>query len=107
MLTYTELSNEYVTNNEKQVKTFIKKHSSILDYVHELTPPINRYFPNNKKTIEFCKDPEFEDLDFMMIYIHTDSFDEDYETLNHLKEEPLYLSKFSKKINGLVCVELW
>ena len=48
MLTYTELSNEYVTNNEKQVKTFIKKHSSILDYVHELTPLINRYFPNNK-----------------------------------------------------------
>ena len=42
-----------------------------------------------------------------MIYIEGISFDEDYEKLKKFKNEPLYLSKFSKNINGLVCVELW
>lgn len=79
----------------------------ILGFINEITPLINDYFPDYKKIIEFCKDPELNELDFIMIYIEGISFDEDYEKLKKFKNEPLYLSKFSKNINGLVCVELW
>lgn len=104
---FDELSKNYNIHNENHVKVFIKKHENILPFIHELTPLINKYFPQYTKIIEFCKDPEFSDLDFIMIYINGDSYEKDYEKLVKFKNEPLYMSKFSKKIKGLVCVELW
>ncbi|MDO5814026.1 MAG: hypothetical protein Q4Q18_00170 [Methanobrevibacter sp.] len=93
-------------HNKEEVKAFIEKHAEILDYIEEITPLIDDYFPKYSKIIEFCKDPEFDRLDFVMIYIKGESFEKDYETLNRFKEEPLYISKFSRNIKGLVCVEL-
>lgn len=104
---FEELSKNYSLHNVKQLKTFIKKHENILDFIHGITPLINKYFPNYKKSIEFCEDPEFNDLDFVMIYINCSIYEKDRKTLEKFKNEPLYMSKFSKKINGLVCVGLW
>ena len=73
----------------------------------EITPLINDYFPTYQKIIELCEDPEFSELDFVMIYIKGSSFDADYEILRIFENESLYQSKFSKNINGLVCVGLW
>ena len=104
---FAKLSNNYEIHEIDKVKSFIKKHENILDYIHELTPLINEYFPYNTKFIEFCEDPEFSDLDFIMIYIKSNEFNNDYEILKRLKDEPLYMSKFSRNIRGLLCVELW
>lgn len=104
---FDKLSKDYTLENYDKIKNFIKNNDEILDYIIEITPLLDNYFPNYQKVIEFCEDPEFSDLDFIMIYIKGSIFDEDYEILTKFKKEPQYKSKFSKNINGSVCVELW
>ncbi len=104
---FEELSNNYTLHDVEKLKTFIKEHGNIMDFIFEITPLINKYFPNYEKIIEFCEDPEFSNLDFVMIYIVGCSFDEDYKILKSFENEPLYKSKFSRNINGLLCVGLW
>lgn len=104
---FRELSKNYNLHNVKKLKTFIKEHEHIMDFIFEITPLINEYFPNYEKIIEFCEDPEFSNLDFVMIYIVGCSFDKDYKILKNFENEPLYQSKFSRNINGLLCVGLW
>lgn len=104
---FDNLSPNYDMHNKDKVKSFIKKHTEILDYIHELTPILNEYFPNHEKFIEFCEDPEFSDLDFVMIWIECSIYEKDKIILDQFKNEPLYLSKFSRNIKGLLCVELW
>lgn len=104
---FNKLSKNYEIHDSNKIKCFIKKHENILDYIHELTPLINEYFPNHGKFIEFCEDPEFKDLDFLMIYIECTAYEKDKKILDEFKNEPLYMSKFSRDIRGLVCVELW
>ena len=104
---FDELSKNYTITDIDKVKNFTKNHNEILDFIHEITPLLNDFFPNYQKIIEFCEDSESRKLDFIMIYIKGSTFDEDYETLTKFKNEPIYKSKFSKNINGLVCVELW
>ncbi|WP_295610099.1 hypothetical protein [uncultured Methanobrevibacter sp.] len=104
---FDKLSKDYTLENYDKIKNFIKNNDEILDYIIEITPLLDNYFPNYQKVIEFCEDPEFSDLDFIMIYIKGSIFDEDYEILTKFKKEPLYKSKFSRNINGSVCVELW
>ena len=104
---FERLSKNYNIENINEVKSFIKQHDNIISFINELTPLINGYFPNYEKTIEFCEDPEFSDLDFIMIYVNGNDYDTDRITLEKFKDEPVYMSKFSKNINGLVCVELW
>ncbi|MBQ6218481.1 MAG: hypothetical protein IJJ47_02000 [Methanosphaera sp.] len=104
---FEKLSKNYTVQNGAKVKNFIKQHENILEFIHELTPLINDYFPNYQKIIEFCEDPEFSDLDFVMIYIESSAYEQDKEILDKFKNEPVYMSKFSKNINGLLCVELW
>ena len=104
---FEKLSKNYTLQDIEKIKCFIKNHKIILSYIHEITPLINTYFPHYQKIIEFCEDPEFSDLDFIMIYIKGRSYDEDYENLKRFENEPLYMTKFSRNINGLVCVDLW
>ena len=104
---FNKLSQNYEIENSDKLKEFIKKHENVLEYIRELTPLINKYFPNNEKSIEFCEDPEFDDLDFVMIYIECSIYEKDKKTLDEFKKEPLYISKFSRNIRGLLCVELW
>ena len=104
---FDELLKNYTLGNSGKITNFIKEHEGIIDYITEITPLLNDYFPNYQKTIEFCEDNESSDLDFLMIYIKGCDFDEDYQVLSRFKNEPIYKSKFSKDINGLVCVELW
>ena len=104
---FEKLSENFTVHNKSKVKHFIKQHENILEFIHELTPLINDYFPNYKKIIEFCQDPEFSQLDFVMIYIESSAYETDKEILDKFKNEPVYMSKFSKNINGLLCVELW
>ncbi len=51
---FDKLSNYEIADIDK-VKGFIGKHTKILDYIHDLTPLINDYFPNHGKFIEFYK----------------------------------------------------
>ena len=104
---FDKLSKDYDIHNRDKLKSFINEHEIILDYIHELTPLINKYFPNHEKFIEFCEDPEFSDLNFVMIYIECLIYEKDKKTMNQFKNEPLYMSKFSRNIKGLLCVELW
>lgn len=104
---FNKLSNYYDIEESNKLKNFMKKHENTLDFIHEITPLINEYFPNYDKVIEFCEDPEFKDLDFIMIYIKGNNYQKDELILEKFEKEPLYKSKFTKNIYGLVCVELW
>ena len=104
---FEKLSDNYTLQDKEKIKNFIKNHENILSYIHEITPLINNYFPHYQKIITFCEDPEFSELDFVMIYIKGFSYDEDYKNLKRFENEPLFLSKFSRNINGLLCVDLW
>ena len=101
------LSKYYGITDVDKIKKFIEEHTEILDYSTEIAPLLNNYFPDYPKIIEFCEDSKTSDLDFLMIYIKGSVFDEDYKTLRKFKREALYRSKYSKNINGSVCVELW
>lgn len=102
-----ELSKKYPLENPEEIREFLKNNEKILPFINEITPLINEYFPDYDKLIEFSEDPEFSELDYLLIYIKTKNYKQDNETLKKFKDEPLYLSKYSKKINGLLCVELW
>lgn len=104
---FDKLSKSYKIHEINDVKSFIKQHENVLIFIQDITPLIDEYFPNNEKIIEFRKDPEFSDLDFIMIYVESENYGSDNILLEKFKDEPLYMSKFSKKINGLVCVDLW
>ena len=104
---FEKLSKNYLIIDKDKVKNFIKEKDKILDFIHEITYLINTYFPDYQKIIELCEDPEFSNLDFVMIYIKGSDFNKDYEMLKKFEKEPLYKSKFSKNINGMLCVELW
>lgn len=84
---FDKLSKNYKIHDIASVKSFIEEHENILNFIHDLTQLINTYFPRYEKIIEFCKDSEFSDLDFIMIYIDGKSFDDDYETLTRFKNE--------------------
>ena len=104
---FNELSQYYRLYNPDELKDFIKKHEITLDFIHEITPLVYEYFPKHDKTLEFCKDPEFKSLDFIIINIKCIDFEKDYITLEKFEDEPLYNSKYERKINGLVSVDLW
>ena len=104
---FNELSKYYKLYNPEQLKSFIRDRENALEFIHEITPLVYEYFPEQDKILEFCKDPEFESLDFIMINIKCIDFEKDYATLEKFRKEHLYKSKFEKKINGLVSVDLW
>ena len=104
---FNKLSNYYDIEEPDKLKNFMKKHENTLDFIHEITPLMNEYFPNYDKVIEFNEDPEFKDLNSIMIYIKCSDYQKDRLTLNKFIKEPLYKSKFAKKIYGLVSVALW
>ena len=104
---FNELSKYYQLYNPEKLKSFIRDHENALEFIHEIVPLLDEYFPDYDKCLEFCEDPEFESLNFIMINIKCIDFKKDKPTLRKLKKEPLYMSKFKRKINGLVCVGLW
>lgn len=104
---FEKLSKSYIIHEINDVKSFIKQHENVLSFIKDITPLLNEYFPNHEKIIEFRRDPEFSDLDFIMIYVECENYGKDNIILEKFKDEPLYMSKFSKKINGLICVDLW
>lgn len=81
---FDRLSGNYELHNTSKLKSFTKKHENILGYIHELTPIIEKYFPNYGKFIEFCEDPEFSDLDFVMIYIKCWNYKKDKKNFGQI-----------------------
>lgn len=104
---FNELSQYYELYNPEQLKSFIRDRENALEFIHEITPLMNEYFPNYDKVLEFCEDPEFESLNSIIIYIKGNDYHKDKLILNKFVKEPLYRFKFAKKINGLVSVSLW
>lgn len=104
---FDKLSKYYTINNIEQVTNFIKEHDALLDYIKSITPLISNYFPNNEKIIDFCEDPEFDSLDFIMIYIKSSNLDKDWETLQKLEHERITAIRIPKNIIGLISLDLW
>lgn len=104
-----KLSESYKIHNAQLVREFILNNNGLLQYISEITPIVNNYFPNYQKCLTFCRDPEFGELDDITIYINSfmSSFDEDWEKLDKLERELFYLQKFPTKIKGLVSLDLW
>lgn len=103
------LSKNYEVHNAECVKDFIEKNKELLPYINKITPIINKHFPDYKKCITFCQDPEFKELDDITIYINSieSTFDTDWKKLDILENELFYIDDFSSKIKGLITVDLW
>lgn len=104
-----KLSKNYDIHKTQQIKDFIIKNTELICYIDTITPIINNHFPDYKKCITFCKDPEFDELDDITIYINSvkDEFDNDWKKLDKLEKELFCLSGFPTKIKGLISVDLW
>ncbi len=106
---FEKLSEVYKLHRKSQVKDFIKKHDSLIDYIHVITPIIENHFPNHLKCLTFCKDPEFSRLNDIVVYItcKESSFDSNWQKLDKLQRELFEIENFSRKTKGLISVDLW
>ena len=104
-----KLSKSYEIHNIPQVRDFITENRDLLQYIRTITPLINNYFPEYKKCLTFCRDPEFSELDDITIYINSikSSFESDWEKLDELEKELFYISKFPARSKGLISLDLW
>ena len=78
------LSKNFEIHNALKVKEFLGKNSELILYINRITPLINNHFPDYKKCITFCQDPEFDGLDDITIYINSfkSEFDNDWMELD-------------------------
>lgn len=106
---FKTLSKNYLINKKNELIKYIKKHDELIPYLKTITPLINNYFPNNKKYLTFCKDPEFKELNQAMIcVIGQDSlFEEERELMKSLNNDILYLNEFPINVKNLISVRLW
>ena len=103
------LSKNYQIHKPPELKEFIKDNAQLIQYINAITPLINNQFPNYKKCITFCKDPEFDELEDVTIYINSfkEDFDRGWKKLDELEKELFGIDEFSNKIKGLVSLDLW
>ena len=104
-----KLSKYYNVHKTEEVIEFIKEHREIIPYLEKITPIINSYFPNKKKCLTFCKDPEFEELNDITIYIKStkQTFESDWKKFDKLRTEILKNKEYPRKIKNLVSISLW
>lgn len=104
-----DLSKYYEIRKPREVKEFIKVNNKIIRYIYSITPLIDSHFPGYKKCLTFCKDPEFDELDDITIYINClkSQFDAEWKKLDELEKELFYLDGFSNQTKGLISVDLW
>jgi hypothetical protein len=104
-----KLSESYNIEKRQKVKEFVNNNPKLIQYLDKITPIINNYFPHNLKTLTFCEDPEFEELNDITIYIHTteSEYPADWKKYDELETEILTRNDFSTKIKQLVSISLW
>ena len=103
------LAEDYEVHKPRKVKDFIEKNAELIAYINRITPIINNHFPNYRKCLTFCPDPEYDELDDITIYINSlrSEFDADWKKLDELERELFHITEFSTRIKGLVSVDLW
>jgi len=108
-LKFQVLSKSFEIHKPNELKEFIKDNIELIEYLNCLIPLINNHFPNYKKCLTFCQDPEFYELDDVTIYINSfkSNFNDDWKKLDKLEKEIFYIDEFSNQIKGLVSVDLW
>jgi hypothetical protein len=87
----------------------MKKDDRLIPYIHSITPLIKEYFPNHRKYLTYCIDPEFEELNCAKIcVIGNDSlFEEEHALMNRLKKEIIYSTDYPVEVKSLISVRLW
>ena len=65
----SELYRHYTIEEPEKIIEFVEKDLKILDFIYEITQPLEEYFPDYEKVLEFYEDSEFECLNKIMIYI--------------------------------------
>lgn len=103
-----KLSESYNIEKRQKVEEFMNDNPELIQYLDKITPIINNYFPHNLKTLTFCEDPEFEELNDITIYIHTteSQYPADLKKYDELETEVLRRNDFSKT-KQLVSISLW
>ena len=104
-----KLSKKYNLRRVNELKEYIVKDEMIIPYINSITPLIMEYFPDNKRYLTYCTDPEFEELSKAKIcIIGNDSlFEEERELMSALNDEILYLKNYSTHVKNLISVRLW
>ena len=104
-----ELSKKYHLRRVEELKAYIVKDNRIIPYINSITPLIIEYFPDNKRYLTYCKDPEFKDLSKAKIcIIGNDSlFEEERELMNVLNEKLLHMKNYPSHVKNSISVRLW
>jgi len=106
---FEKLSKDYTLRKPNELKEYLKQDEQLIPYINTLTPLIREYFPENKKYLTFCVDPEFEELNRAKIcVIGNDSlFEEEYQQMNELEKRILNLTEFPVQVKSLISVRMW
>ena len=104
-----KLSQNYVLRRIDDLERYLKKDERLVQYILSITPIINSYFPQNKKYLTYCIDPEFSDLNQAVICVigNDSSFEEEHDLMNRLNSEILHLDEFSVEVKSSVAVRMW
>lgn len=104
-----KLSKHYNVERKEKILNFIEDKPELVGYLDKITHITNKYFPKHFKTITFCEDPEFEELNDISIYIHTteSQYSNDWKKYDELETEILTMNEFSSKIKRLISISLW
>lgn len=106
---FDKLSKDYKIHKKHEVKEFIRNNPELIDYIQEITPLIDKFFPKYLKCITFCQDYEFEELNDITIYINStdETFEQDSEKFDDLETEIIKLNNHATKIKKLLSMDLW
>ena len=104
-----KLSKKYNLRRVNELKEYIVKDEMIIPYINSITPLIMKYFPENKRYLTYCTDPEFEELSKAKICIigNNSLFEEERALMSTLNEEILYLKNYPTHVKNLISVRLW
>ena len=54
-----KITREEIEARVEELKAYIVKDNRIIPYINSITPLIIEYFPDNKRYLTYCKDPEY------------------------------------------------
>lgn len=94
--------------NSSEIENCILNNPDLIELIEKTNPLLNKYFNGHEFILEYWIDPEFSSFNQLIIYAKIqDSFDDEWKSLEELKDkiENLEISNF--KVKEIFSVDLW
>ncbi len=104
---FQDLIAKFKTLNHDEIYEFIAENDLFLDLYDDIVPLIEKYFPKCSCSLEFHADPEFDNLNQLVIYVHSndEDFEKDWKKLEELNED--IRESLGSEVKELISVDLW